>query len=80
LIMGMNPVVGAMHGGLQRKAFRNLDWMVVRDLDLIETSEFWRHAPEIARGEVSPEDIATEVFVFPSAAHSEKSGSFANTE
>ena len=80
LVMGMNPVVGAMNGALQRKGFRNLKWMVVRDLDLIDTAEFWRHAPEIDRGEVRIEDIDTEVFVFPAAAHSEKSGTFANTE
>lgn len=80
IVMGMNPVVAGMHGGLQRKGFRNLRWMVVRDLDLIDTAEFWRHAPEIDRGEVRTEDIGTEVFVFPSAAHTEKSGTFANTE
>lgn len=80
LVLGMNPVVGAMHGGLQRKALRNLDWLVVRDLDLIETSEFWLSAPEIDAGEVRTQDIGTEVFVFPAAAHTEKSGSFANTE
>ncbi len=80
LLMGMNPVVGAVNPGLQRKAFRNLKWMVVRDLDLIDTAEFWRHAPEIERGEIRTEDIGTEVFVFPAAAHTEKSGSFTNTE
>lgn len=80
LLMGMNPLVGAMNGGLQRKAFRNLKWMVVRDVDLIDSAEFWRHAPEIEAGQVRSEDIGTEVFVFPAAAHTEKSGSFANTE
>ena len=80
VLMGMNPVVGAMNGGLQRKAFRRLKWMIVRDLDLIDTAEFWRDAPEIESGQVRSEDIATEVFVFPAAAHTEKSGSFANTE
>ena len=80
LVLGMNPVVSGMHGGLQRKALRNLRWLVVRDLDLIETAEFWRLAPEIERGEVRTEDIGTEVFVFPTAAHTEKSGTFANTE
>lgn len=80
LLMGMNPLVGAMNAGLQRKAFRNLKWMVVRDLDLIDSCEFWRHAPEIDRGEVRTQDIATEVFVFPAAAHTEKSGTFVNTE
>jgi formate dehydrogenase major subunit len=80
LVVGMNPVVAAMNGALQRKGFRRLKWMVVRDLDLIDTAEFWRHSPEVDRGEVRPEDVATEVFVFPAAAHTEKSGSFTNTE
>ena len=53
---------------------------MVRDLALIETAEFWRTAPEIERGEVRPEDIATEVFFFPAAAHTEKDGSFTNTQ
>ena len=39
---------------------------------LIETADFWREAPEIDRGEVRPEDIATEVFFFPAAAHARK--------
>ena len=47
---------------------------MVRDLQLIETAEFWRDAPEIERGEVKPKDIATEVFFFPAAAHTEKDG------
>ena len=53
---------------------------MVRDLQLIETAEFWRDAPEIERGEVRPEDIGTEVFFFPAAAHTEKDGSFTNTQ
>ncbi len=79
-VMGENPTVGSMHGALQRKGLRKLDWLVVRDLNLIETAEFWRSAPEIDRGEVKPEDIATEVFFFPAAAHTEKDGSFTNTQ
>ncbi len=80
LVMGQNPVVGAMNAALQRKAYRAMDWMVVRDLALIDTAEFWRDAPEIDRGEVRTEDIATEVFVFPAAAITEKSGSLTNTQ
>jgi formate dehydrogenase major subunit len=80
LVVGENPAVGSMHGALQRKGLRNLDWLVVRDLAMIETAEFWRNAPEIQRGEVRSEDIATEVFVFPAAAHTEKDGSFTNTQ
>jgi len=78
--MGENPVAGSMHGALQRKGLRQLDWLVVRDFQLTETADFWREAPEIERGEVKPQDIATEVFFFPAAAHTEKDGSFTNTQ
>jgi formate dehydrogenase major subunit len=79
-VMGENPTVGSMHGSLHRKGLRQLDWLVVRDFALTETAEFWRIAPEIERGEVKPEDIRTEVFFFPAAAHTEKDGSFTNTQ
>ncbi len=79
-VMGENPVVGSMNGALHRKGLRALDWLVVRDLALTETAEFWRDAPEIRRGEVRTEDIDTEVFFFPAAAHTEKEGSFTNTQ
>jgi formate dehydrogenase major subunit len=79
-IMGENPTVGSMHGALHRKAMRELDWLVVRDFTSTETAEFWRDAPEIQRGEVLTEDIKTEVFMFPAAAHTEKDGAFTNTQ
>jgi formate dehydrogenase major subunit len=79
-VMGENPTVGSMHGALHRAGLRRLDWLVVRDFAPTETAEFWRDAPEIARGEVRPQDIATEVFFFPCAAHTEKDGSFTNTQ
>jgi formate dehydrogenase major subunit len=79
-VMGENPTVGSPHGALQREGLRKLDWLVVRDVNLIETAEFWRIAPEIDRGEVRPEDIATEVFFMPAAAHTEKNGCFTNTQ
>jgi formate dehydrogenase major subunit len=79
-VMGENPTVGSMHGALHRKAMRELDWMVVRDFAPTETAEFWRDAPEIERGEVRTEDIKTEVFMFPAAAHTEKDGTFTNTQ
>jgi formate dehydrogenase major subunit len=79
-VIGENPVVGSTHGGLQRKGLRQLDWLVVRDFAPTETAEFWRVAPEIERGEVRSADIDTEVFFFPAAAHTEKDGSFTNTQ
>jgi formate dehydrogenase major subunit len=79
-VMGENPTVGSMHGALHRKGLRRAEWVVVRDFTPTETAEFWRDAPEITRGEVHPEDIGTEVFFFPCAAHSEKDGTFTNTQ
>lgn len=79
-IMGENAVVGSPNAGLQREGLRNLEWCVVRDLAMIETAEFWKTSPEHDRGEVRTEDIATEVFFFPAAAHTEKEGSFTNTQ
>ncbi len=79
-VMGENPVVGSMNGALQRKGLRQLDWLVVRDFAVTETADFWRDAPEIQRGEVRTEDIKTEVFFFPAAAHTEKDGTFTNTQ
>jgi formate dehydrogenase major subunit len=70
-VMGENPVVGSMNGPLQRKGLRALDWLVVRDFQVTETADFWRE---------SAEDTATEVFFFPAAAHTEKDGSFTNTQ
>ena len=79
-VMGENPVVGSMHGALQREGLRGLDWLVVRDFQVTETADFWRDAPEIASGEIKPEDIKTEVFFFPACAHTEKDGTFTNTQ
>ena len=64
-VMGENPVVGSMNGPLQRKGLRALDWLVVRDFQVTETADFWRE---------SAEDVATEVFFFPAATHTEKDG------
>lgn len=80
LVIGENPVVGSVNGSLQREGLRRLEWLVVRDFQLTETAEFWHRGPEFDRGEVRPEDIDTEVFFFPAAAHTEKDGSFTNTQ
>jgi formate dehydrogenase major subunit len=58
----------------------NLDWLVVRDFSLIESATWWKDGPEIETGEMRTEDIATEVFFFPAAAHIEKNGTFTNTQ
>jgi formate dehydrogenase major subunit len=80
IVIGQNPVVGSANSGLQRKALANLDWLVVRDTNEIETAAFWYDSPEIDTGESSPEQIGTEVFFLPAAAHTEKDGTFTNTQ
>jgi formate dehydrogenase major subunit len=80
IVVGENPAVGSANGSLQRFALANLDWLVVRDFSEIETASFWHNAPEIENGELRTEDIATEVFLMPAAAHTEKDGTFTNTQ
>ncbi len=79
-VVGQNPAVGSANAKAQRLGMANLDWLVVRDLVDIESANFWRDGPEIETGELSTEDIATEVFFLPAAAHTEKDGTFTNTQ
>jgi formate dehydrogenase major subunit len=79
-VMGQNPAVGASNGRMQRKAMKNLKWLVVRDLIETETAAFWKDSPEVERGELKPEGIGTEVFLMPAGGQAEKSGSFTNTQ
>ncbi len=79
-VVGQNPAVGSAHGKLQRLAMAKLKWLVVRDVNMIESATFWKDGPEIATGELRTEDIDTEVFFLPAATHVEKAGSFTQTQ
>ncbi len=79
-VVGENPAVGSANGKMQRLGMANLDWMVVRDMAMIESATFWKDGPEIATGELATESIGTEVFFLPAASHVEKAGSFTNTQ
>lgn len=79
-VVGENPAVGSSGGRAQRLGLANLDWLVVRDLTLVETATFWKDGPELETGETRTEDIATEVFFLPAASHVEKDGTFTNTQ
>jgi formate dehydrogenase major subunit len=79
-LMGENPAVGSADAKMQRLGMANLDWLVVRDFSLIESATWWKDGPEIESGELRTADIATEVFFMPAAAHTEKNGSFTNTQ
>jgi formate dehydrogenase major subunit len=79
-LVGENPAVGSSNAKMQRLGMANLDWLVVRDFSLIESATWWKDGPEIETGELRTQDIGTEVFFFPAAAHTEKNGSFTNTQ
>lgn len=68
------------NGRQQRLGLAHLKWLVVRDFALIETATFWKDGPELATGELRTEDIATEVFFLPAANHTEKGGTFTQTQ
>ena len=78
-VLGQNPAVGSAHGKMQRLGMSHLKWLVVRDLNLIESATFWRDGPEIETGELKTAEIGTEVFFFPAASHVEKAGTFTQT-
>ncbi len=79
-VIGENPATGTANARQQRQGLAKLEWLVVRDLNMIETATFWKDGPEIETGEMRTDDIGTEVFFLPAAAHSEKDGTFTNTQ
>ncbi len=79
-VMGQNPAVGTANSGLHRRAMAELDWLVVREFQETETAAWWYDSPEIESGAMRPENIGTEVFLLPAATHTEKDGSFTNTQ
>src|SRR4051812_8684655 len=79
-LVGENPSVGHPNGRMNRFGLANLDWLVVRDLQMIESATFWHESPEVGTGELSAETIGTEVFFMPAASHVEKEGTFTQTQ
>ncbi len=80
LILGENPAVGSANAKLHRLAMAEAKWLVVRDFQMIESATWWKDGPEIETGELETEEIGTEIFFMPAAAHTEKDGSFTNTQ
>jgi formate dehydrogenase major subunit len=79
-VIGENPAVGNANSVFNRQAMSEAEWVVVRDFQEIESASWWYDGPEIKSGKLRAEDIKTEVFLFPAAAHTEKDGSFTNTQ
>ena len=80
MLYGQNPAVGSANARMQRLGMSKLEWLVVRDFSLIESATWWKDGPEIESGEMRTEEIGTEVFFLPAAAHTEKDGTFTNTQ
>ena len=78
-ILGQNPVVGAVNSDLVERGLSKLDWLVVRDFAMTETANFWQKGRLVERGELSPDDIETEIFFLPTALIGEKDGTVTNT-
>jgi formate dehydrogenase major subunit len=72
-VWGQNPASGGPNSNAAREALGQLKWLVVSDVWMNETAEFWK------RPGVDPGDIDTEVFVLPAAASFEKQGSVSNS-
>ena len=78
-VFGQNPAVGAVNSELVQRGMAKLEWLVVRDFAMTETANFWQKGSLIQSGELTPEQIGTEVFFFPSSMAAEKEGSVTNT-
>ncbi len=78
-LLGQNPAVGASNSALVQRSLANLDWMVVRDFTETETASFWHKGRPVRDGELTPQNIKTEVFLMPGSLAGEKAGTFTNT-
>ncbi len=78
--VGENLAVGSANAALHRRALSNLEWLVVRDFSENETASFWYDSPEIENGDLKTDAIGTEIFWMPAASHTEKNGSYTNTQ
>jgi formate dehydrogenase major subunit len=74
MAIGQNPAVGGQNAVYQRAGLALLDWLVVKDIFVTETADFWQ-APDVP----DPAAIGTEVFFFPSSTTPEMDGSYTNT-
>ena len=78
-LLGQNAVVGGSNSKMVQRGLAQLDWLVVRDTDMVESANFWQKGHLIRDGEMQPEDIGTEIFLMPAELAGEKEGTFTNT-
>ncbi|MBI4513493.1 MAG: molybdopterin-dependent oxidoreductase, partial [Gemmatimonadetes bacterium] len=75
-LMGINPAVGGPNAAFERKAMRNLDFLVVHDFHESESASIWQ---EVSDPGVDPAKVKTEVFLLPAAGPFEREGSKTHT-
>lgn len=75
-LMGQNPAVGGPNAAFERKAMRNLDYLVVHDFFESESASIWQ---EVSDPGVDPKKVKTEVFLLPAAGPFERDGSKTHT-
>ncbi|WP_206454254.1 formate dehydrogenase [Aurantimonas marina] len=78
-LMGQNVVMGGSNSQMIQRGLAKLDWLVVRDTDMVEAANFWEKGHPVRNGEIRPEEIGTEVFLMPAELAGEKGGTFTNT-
>ena len=72
-VFAHNPCQSIPNTHKTRRAFDNLDWLVVGEIHHTETTDNW-HRPG-----VDPASVKTEVFLLPSSQRGEKEGSVTNS-
>ncbi len=80
VLFGQNPAVGSANSRMQRLGMSKLDWLVVRDFSLIESATWWKDGPRSRRGRCAPRTSPRRCSSFPAASHTEKDGTFTNTQ
>lgn len=72
-IYGHNPAQSMPNTHKIRKSLENLDWLVMGEVHLTETTDFWRGPG------VDPKKVNTEVFLLPCSHRGEKAGTATNS-
>lgn len=78
-LLGQNVVMGGSNSQMIQRGLAKLEWLVVRDTDMVEAANFWEKGHPVRNGEIRPEEIGTEVFLLPAELAGEKAGTFTNT-
>ena len=79
-LLGQNPAVGIRTRQDATARLAHLKWLVVRDLNMIESATFWKDGPEIETGELTTEESTPRCSSSRPRPTSEKDGTFTQTQ